>query len=402
MLPLQFRLQPRSVGRRMKRGETGRDGQRRETGGSWWRVFRSLGGLICAALGAFAFSLMALTSELATVHIRNPFLVTSIRGFVQALLCAVVYSFQRIVRRLCRNRRRKGGVLTTAEEEEKVVGLLGPCDLKTFFFLWVGRAFLGGSAATLFIFCLSQLPLGDVSALNSCNPLVAAVIGRVWLKERLHWLVWLAGALTVVGALIIARPPFLAVVLEPVGLTPSDLDVADRPVISRPVAVALAILQALIAATAIVCILDDSVLGRIAGVPLWGGWGMACLVGVCAFGAQGFWTVAVVLEKVGPSAFAMVLDTPFSFVLQALVMGTPLGAGSLVGGSLIVCSVFLLFAVKIYCTPKASSEKEDETASEKVEGGGAEGEGEALGLGDSGSGWPRKALGETDSDGKVN
>mmetsp|Transcript_42690 Transcript_42690/g.84217 ORF Transcript_42690/g.84217 Transcript_42690/m.84217 type:complete len:147 (+) Transcript_42690:2-442(+) len=108
---------------------------------------------------------------------------------------------------------------------------------------------------------------------------------------------------------------------------------------------------------------------------------MSVLMGGCAFGAQAFFTVSLMLEKAGPAAFAMVLDVPISFVLQKEIMATGLGAGSLVGGSLIVVSVLLLFAVKLYCSPpsppgSASEAPGSSTLDEESRGGEAEREGE--------------------------
>merc|ERR1712100_228327 len=49
-------------------------------------------------------------------------------------------------------------------------------------------------------------PLGDFAALNSCNMIFAAFLGRIFLEEMLHWTHYVAIVTCVVGALLISKP----------------------------------------------------------------------------------------------------------------------------------------------------------------------------------------------------
>uniref|UniRef100_A0A0G4HCU9 EamA domain-containing protein n=1 Tax=Chromera velia CCMP2878 TaxID=1169474 RepID=A0A0G4HCU9_9ALVE len=360
--------------------------------GTCLAALRSLAGLLCAALGAFSFALMSLTAEIASPHLGSAFLLMIVRGVVQIVLSVSVFYGNRLLFK----GKGQGG-------REDDGGILGPRDAR--FWLYIGRGLIGGTSAVAYLFVLTQLPLGDASALNSSGTLVAAALGWFWLRERWHWLNWVAGVATVVGAFIIARPSFLAPVLGPVGLVPSDLDAQDDPMMSRPLAVVFGLFAAVASATGLAVIrkfrhvafpvtvfVHSVASGGIAllilvcwdrmrpsvedlkGIPLGVGWGFAVLTGVLGFSMQCLYTLALVFEQAGPSLFAMTLDTPISFVLQALVLGTSLGTGSLVGGALIVASVLLLLATKLYCVQppgpvSESGERGQQKGEEGDEGG---------------------------------
>jgi drug/metabolite transporter (DMT)-like permease len=71
--------------------------------------------------------------------------------------------------------------------------------------VFAGISFVG--SAVLMIFAVRMgVPLGDFAALNSVNVVFAAFLGRIFLKEALHWVHFLAVLSSLVGALLISKP----------------------------------------------------------------------------------------------------------------------------------------------------------------------------------------------------
>lgn len=70
--------------------------------------------------------------------------------------------------------------------------------------------FLFAGSMTFMIFAVRVgTPLGDFAALNSCNMIFAAFLGRVFLQEMLHWAHYVAIFCSVLGALLISKPEML-------------------------------------------------------------------------------------------------------------------------------------------------------------------------------------------------
>uniref|UniRef100_A0A0G4HMB2 EamA domain-containing protein n=1 Tax=Chromera velia CCMP2878 TaxID=1169474 RepID=A0A0G4HMB2_9ALVE len=356
-----------------------------ETGGakeratSRWRLaLRSSVGLLFAVISALFFASMALMAEISSPHINNVLLLLCVRFAVQGLLSVLGYYLISFPRR-------------QQEHGRKQTGFWGPPPLRG----WLAaRALMGGISTSTFFFSLSQLPLGDAVAIYSTVPLFAAVLARVFLGESFHWINWIAGAMTVVGVLIMARPAFLSRVLDPLGLPPSSLDKTDSPLVSRPAGAAIVVFASLCSAgglmiirkirevptatlvfamsglTFFVCAIvmvswerARPTLADLQKVPLLMGWGAALLAGSFGSFAQLFMTLSLKVEKTGPATFAMTLDTFFAFCLQAAILGTPLGPGSLVGSALTVFAVSLLFAVKLWIAPSVSSSSSSSSSS---------------------------------------
>jgi drug/metabolite transporter (DMT)-like permease len=73
----------------------------------------------------------------------------------------------------------------------------------------VGRSITGFVALSLFYYAVVELPLGDVTTIHFMSPLFTALIAAYFLKERSGRFVWLGGALSLSGVLLIAQPSFL-------------------------------------------------------------------------------------------------------------------------------------------------------------------------------------------------
>ncbi|XP_020899867.1 solute carrier family 35 member G1-like, partial [Exaiptasia diaphana] len=53
------------------------------------------------------------------------------------------------------------------------------------------------------------MPLGDATVLIFTSPVFTAIFGRIFLKERLHWIYSILLVLCLAGVTLIARPTFI-------------------------------------------------------------------------------------------------------------------------------------------------------------------------------------------------
>lgn len=71
--------------------------------------------------------------------------------------------------------------------------------------MWL-RTVAGTAAMLCTFYALSVLPLAHVSALANTTPVFVAILGVVWLRERIGWLVGGALAVALAGAMLILDP----------------------------------------------------------------------------------------------------------------------------------------------------------------------------------------------------
>ena len=84
--------------------------------------------------------------------------------------------------------------------------------------LHLARTSLGWVGATILFGSSSLIPLNDAVALNFSNPVFAMIFSIIILKEKHFHYRWIAMLITFVGALILMRPDFLNLYVEPVAL----------------------------------------------------------------------------------------------------------------------------------------------------------------------------------------
>uniref|UniRef100_A0A0G4FD89 EamA domain-containing protein n=1 Tax=Chromera velia CCMP2878 TaxID=1169474 RepID=A0A0G4FD89_9ALVE len=359
---------------------------------------RSLAGLLCASAGALAFAVLSLCVEKTAPFIGNTLLFICVRSTVQSVLSIVCYYGYGRRCSCIRGMEEEGKGEEEGEEGEGT--FLGPCKYRKLLFL---RGTLTGFSLNAYFFALSQLPMGDTSAIYFNAPLITAALARIWLKETWHWLNWVAGFISLVGVLIIARPPFLSFIFEPLDLPPASVDRLDEIVVSRSVAVAVCVLGALSSSVgftivrkirtvstlsnvfvvstmstiiALIFMLSEDArpsFKDLGSIPVVYGWGGGVMAGVIGTVAQLLMTLGLQLEQAGPVVFSFCLEVLFSFLLQAVVMGTSVGPSSLVGGGLVIIAVSLLFSVKLWLAAPSPSPS---PVSSDADDGQREGEGE--------------------------
>ena len=84
--------------------------------------------------------------------------------------------------------------------------------------LHLARTSLGWVGATILFGSSSLIPLNDAVALNFSNPVFAMIFSILLLKEKYFHYRWIAMLITFVGALILMRPDFLNLYVEPVAI----------------------------------------------------------------------------------------------------------------------------------------------------------------------------------------
>ncbi|KAH7956084.1 hypothetical protein HPB52_006001 [Rhipicephalus sanguineus] len=95
------------------------------------------------------------------------------------------------------------GILPVATEE---VQPFGPRRAQP---LLIVRTVLSLASATLRLLSLSYLTVADSSIMTSLTPLMVGLTATLFLAERCHWTRAVAAALSLVGLILVMKPPFL-------------------------------------------------------------------------------------------------------------------------------------------------------------------------------------------------
>ena len=84
--------------------------------------------------------------------------------------------------------------------------------------LHIARTSLGWIGATILFGSSSLIPVNDAVALNFSNPVFAMIFSIIILKEKFFTYRWIAMIITFAGALILIRPDFLNLYVDPIAL----------------------------------------------------------------------------------------------------------------------------------------------------------------------------------------
>mmetsp|Transcript_21559 Transcript_21559/g.42835 ORF Transcript_21559/g.42835 Transcript_21559/m.42835 type:complete len:416 (+) Transcript_21559:149-1396(+) len=312
-------------------------------------------GLLSVALGAFFSSCMVLCIKLAS----DAFSVSEIvlvRGGTQAVFCLITFFSRK--------------ALFQGNYGAPSTALWG--DRKSVPWLFFRGAFSGVSILVM-AFCLTQLDVGDVSSLMQTAPVFTAIIGRFWLKESGHWVMWPAGVGALVGVFLIIRPPFIF------GDDEDNKEKNDSLLLPREASVALCVGAALgqamvnlstrklvhvafetnVLPGTVVAILiagialavlqrpTEDMVDRAQRLPFETSLMGLVFVGVAGFGALSLQAIGMQLEKAGPASFMMSLEVVVSFLFQVTLLKSALSVTSLLGAVLVVLSTLSIVSVKI-------------------------------------------------------
>ncbi|KXJ24488.1 Solute carrier family 35 member G1 [Exaiptasia diaphana] len=75
--------------------------------------------------------------------------------------------------------------------------------------LLVLRGFGGATSMVTRFYASQNMPLGDATVLLFTTPVFVAILARIFLKERLHWIYSILLVLCLAGVTLIARPTFI-------------------------------------------------------------------------------------------------------------------------------------------------------------------------------------------------
>ncbi|XP_061399578.1 solute carrier family 35 member G1 [Musca vetustissima] len=222
------------------------------------------------------------------------------------------------------------------------------------------RCFMGTTGLMLSFYAFRHMPLADASVIIFSTPVFVAIFARVFLKEQCSLFNIVTIVLTLVGVVLITRPPFVfgdsAASLEaeryegkhydiwgPVAAISSTLFGANVYILLRALkGLHFSVIMTNFGAfalvyTLIVCGSIGAICWPACGRDRW----LVVVLGIFSFLGQILLTVSLQLEQAGPVAIARCADIVFAFIWQMMFFGeTPTGY-SLLGAFLVVSSVIL-------------------------------------------------------------
>lgn len=219
------------------------------------------------------------------------------------------------------------------------------------------RGLLGYGALTCFFWAVMHLPLADTTTIHFTNPVFGAVFAVFVLGEVLRPWEAVLVALSLGGVVLVARPAFLFGGAQAL----------------PPLAVAVALLGAMLAASAyvvarrltrtndpLVIVFYFALVTVVASIPFTVAsfvppagreWPLLAGVGVGALGGQVFVTHALRLEKAARVMAVGYLQIVFAAILGAVLFSEIPDLWSIVGAGIIIASTFLMARIHPVATP---------------------------------------------------
>ena len=230
------------------------------------------------------------------------------------------------------------------------------------------RGLLGAAALNCFYFSIVHLPLAEATVIQYTNPVFAALLAALLLRERLGMRELVGVAASMLGVAVIARPAFLF---------------ANAPPID-PLHVTIAVAGALFSATAYVTVrmlrgADDALVivfyFPLLTVPLvlpfaiadWitptpAEWAVLFGIGVTTQIAQVYMTRGLQLEPTGRATAVGYLQIVFAAVWGALLLGERPDGWSALGALVIVAGTLLVSFGRRPAAPKLATTTDADVA----------------------------------------
>ncbi|TMW49091.1 hypothetical protein DOY81_005825 [Sarcophaga bullata] len=222
------------------------------------------------------------------------------------------------------------------------------------------RCFMGTTGLMLSFYAFRHMPLADASVIIFSTPVFVAIFARVFLKEQCSLFNVVTIILTLVGVVLITRPPFVfgdgSPSLEteryegksydiwgPVAAISSTLFGANVYILLRALkGLHFSVIMTNFGAFALIYTL--AVCGSI-GAICWPACGrdrwLVVVLGIFSFLGQILLTLSLQMEQAGPVAIARCADIVFAFIWQIIFFGETPTFYSLLGAFLVVSSVVL-------------------------------------------------------------
>lgn len=237
------------------------------------------------------------------------------------------------------------------------------------------RCFMGTTGLMLSFYAFRHMPLADASVIIFSTPVFVAIFARVFLKEPCTLFNVVTINMTLLGVVLITRPPLVfgdAVpdsdsekysdktydIWGPVAAISSTLFGANVYILLRALknlhfSVIMTNFGAIaLVYTLIVCGSIGAVCWPSCGRDRW----LVVILGIFSFLGQILLTLSLQVEQAGPVAIARCADIVFAFIWQIMFFGEAPNAYSLFGALMVVSSVILTAMKKWAMTlPRESS-----------------------------------------------
>lgn len=224
------------------------------------------------------------------------------------------------------------------------------------------RCFMGTTGLMLSFYAFRHMPLADASVIIFSTPVFVAIFARVFLKEPCTLFNVVTINMTLLGVVLITRPPFVFGDAVPEAAGDSEKYIDKTYDIWGPVAAISStlfganvyiLLRALknlhfsvimtnfggiaLVYTLIVCGSIGAVCWPSCGRDRW----LVVILGIFSFLGQILLTLSLQVEQAGPVAIARCADIVFAFIWQIMFFGEAPNAYSLFGALMVVSSVIL-------------------------------------------------------------
>lgn len=224
------------------------------------------------------------------------------------------------------------------------------------------RCFMGTTGLMLSFYAFRHMPLADASVIIFSTPVFVAIFARVFLKEPCTLFNVVTINMTLLGVVLITRPPFVFGDEVPEAAGDSEKYIDKTYDIWGPVAAISStlfganvyiLLRALknlhfsvimtnfggiaLVYTLIVCGSIGAVCWPSCGRDRW----LVVILGIFSFLGQILLTLSLQVEQAGPVAIARCADIVFAFIWQIMFFGEAPNAYSLFGALMVVSSVIL-------------------------------------------------------------
>jgi len=213
------------------------------------------------------------------------------------------------------------------------------------------RSFAGATALSLTFYAIRHMPLADASVIVFSVPVVVAIFARIFLKEPCGLFHYFTLFLTMLGVLLITRPPFLFGQSTTQYSFLGPIAALSSTIFAAIVYILLRALKDLHFSAIMVCFATYSILQTFSmawatGNLCWPKCGterlLVVALGVFSFSGQMLLTIAAQLEEAGLVAIARTVDVVFAFVWQIMFFNEIPNIFSIVGAVLVTSSVMLI------------------------------------------------------------
>jgi len=213
------------------------------------------------------------------------------------------------------------------------------------------RAFAGATTVSLIFYAIRHMPLADASVIVFSVPVMVAIFARIFLKEPCGLFHYFTLFLTMIGVLLITRPPFLFGqstkqynFLAPLAALLSTFFGAIVYILLR--ALKDLHFSVIMVTFATYSIIQTTSMAWATGNLCWPKCGteriLVIALGVFSFSGQMLLTIAAQLEEAGLVAIARTVDVVFAFVWQIIFFDEVPNIFSIIGAVLVISSVVLI------------------------------------------------------------